>query len=185
MSARLYSGFGVEGSRAAKRVPSKAFPRHLGLCTSGVMHKLSRRLVDENQIVVVEDLTVKGLVKTPTLAKAISDAGWGTLTRFLEYKCERDGKAFIRTNRWFPSSTACSACGHVRDRMGLEVRRWTCSHCGACHDRDVNAAKTIRDEGLRMVASGTGASASRGTISRRKKLASRSARPDEAGSPRL
>jgi putative transposase len=149
------------------------------------LHKLSRRIVDENQIVVVEDLTVKGMVKNPNLAKAISDAGWGTLSRFIEYKCERDGKAFIRTNRWFPSSKACSACGHVRDKMGLEVRRWTCFQCGACHDRDVNAAKNIRDEGLRMLASGTGASASRGTISRRKKLASRSARPDEAGSPRL
>jgi putative transposase len=149
------------------------------------LHKLSRRIVDENQIVIVEDLHVKGMVKNPNLAKSISDAGWGTLTRFLEYKCEREGKAFIRTNRWFPSSKACSACGHVCDKMGLEVRHWTCAHCGASHDRDVNAAKNIRDEGLRLLASGTGASASRGTISRRKKLASRSARPDEAGSPSL
>jgi putative transposase len=150
------------------------------------LHKLSRRIVDENQIVVVEDLAVKGMVKNPTLAKAISDAGWGTLTRFLEYKCEREGKAFIRTNRWFPSSKACSACGHVCDKMALEVRHWTCFQCGASHDRDVNAAKNIRDEGIRLLASGTGASASRGTISRRKKLAaSRAARPDEAGSPRL
>jgi putative transposase len=147
------------------------------------LHKLSRRIVNENQVIVVEDLHVKGMVKNPNLAKAISDAGWGTFTRFLAYKCERDGKAFIKTNRWFPSSKACSACGYVRDKMGLDVRHWTCSHCGASHDRDVNAAKNIRDEGLRLLASGTGASVSRGTISRRKKLASRSARPDEAGSP--
>lgn len=150
------------------------------------LHKLSRRIVDENQIVVVEDLNVKGMTKNHCLAKAISDAGWGTLTRFIEYKCERDGKAFIRTNRWFPSSKTCSACGHVCDRMGLEVRHWACSHCGASHDRDVNAAHNIRDEGIRMLASGTGASASRGSVSRRKKLAaSRVARPNEAGSHRL
>jgi putative transposase len=150
------------------------------------LHKLSRRIVNENQVVVVEDLNVKGMVKNPNLAKAISDAGWGTLTRFIEYKCEREGKAFIKTNRWFPSTKTCSACGRVCDKMGLEVRQWTCSHCGASHDRDVNAAKNIRDEGIRLLASGTGASASRGTISRRKKLAaSRVAHPDEAGSPLL
>jgi putative transposase len=127
-----------------------------------------------------------------TTCTSCPDAGWGTLTHFIEYKCvieykcEREGKAFIRTNRWFPSSKACSACGHVCDKMALEVRQWTCSQCRACHDRDVNAAKNIRDEGIRLLASGTGASASRGTISRRKKLAaSRAARPNKAGSPRL
>ena len=177
----------VKGSNSrakARRLVARAHQR-VADARRDHLHKLSRRIVNENQVVVVEDLTVKGLVKNPNLAKAISDAGWGTLTHFIEYKCERDGKAFIRTNRWFPSSKACSACGHVCDKMALQVRRWTCSQCGACHDRDVNAAKNIRDEGLRMLASGTGASASRGTISRRKKLASRSARPDEAGSPRL
>jgi putative transposase len=146
------------------------------------LHKLSRRLVDENQVVIVEDLHVKGMVKNPTPAKAISDAGWGTLIRFIEYKCGREGKAFVRTNRWFPSSKACSACGHVRDTMGLDVRQWTCSHCGASHNRDINAARDIRDEGLRLLTVGTTAAASLGTISRRKKLASRSARPNEAGS---
>ncbi len=147
------------------------------------LHKLSRRIVNENQVVVVEDLNVKGMVKNPNLAKSISDAGWGTFTSFLAYKCEREGKAFIRTNRWFPSSKACSACGHVCDKMGLEVRHWVCSHCGASHDRDVNAARNIRDEGIRMLAAGTVASASRGSVSRRKKLAaSRAARPNEAGS---
>lgn len=150
------------------------------------LHKLSRRIVDENQIVVVEDLNVKGMVKNPNLAKAISDAGWGMFTNFLSYKCEREGKAFIKTNRWFPSSKACSTCGHVCDRMCLEVRHWTCSHCSASHDRDVNAARNIRDEGIRMLAAGTVASASRGSVSRRKKLAaSRVARPNEAGSRRL
>jgi putative transposase len=145
------------------------------------LHKLSRRLVDENQVVIVEEPHVRGMVKNPTLAKAISDAGWGKLIRFIEYKCGREGKAFVRTNRRFPSSKACSAFRHVRDTMGLDVRHWTCSHCGASHDRDVNAARNTRDEGLRLLAVGTTAAASRETISRRKKLASRSARPNEAG----
>lgn len=147
------------------------------------LHKLSRRIVDESQIVVVEDLNVRAMTKNRYLAKAISDAGWGMLTRFLEYKCERDGKAFIRTNRWFPSSKACSECGAVCGKMNLDVRHWTCPHCSASHDRDINAAKNIRDEGLRMLAAGTAVTASRGPVGRRKKLAaSRAARPNEAGS---
>lgn len=177
----------VKGSNSrakARRLVARAHQR-VADTRRDYLHKLSRRIVNENQVIVVEDLSVKSMVKNHNLAKSISDAGWGTLTRFLEYKCEREGKAFIRTNRWFPSSKACSACGQVCEKMGLEVRHWTCSHCGASHDRDVNAAKNIRDEGLRLLASGTGASASRGTISRRKKLASRSARPDEAGTPSL
>lgn len=177
----------VKGSKSrakARRLVARAHQR-VADARKDYLHKLSRRIVNENQVIVVEDLHVKGMMKNPNLAKAISDAGWGTFTTFLEYKCERDGKAFIRTNRWFPSSKACSACGHVCDKMGLEVRHWTCSHCGSRHDRDVNAARNIRDEGLRMLAVGTTASASRGTISRSKKLASRSARPDETGSPSL
>lgn len=150
------------------------------------LHKLSRRIVDENQIVVVEDLNVKGMTKNHCLAKAISDAGWGTLTRFIEYKCERDGKAFIRTNRWFPSSKACSSCGHICDKVGLEVRHWVCSHCDSHHDRDVNAAKNIRDEGLRMLAAGIAVPASRGDVSRvRGRKPSVHAVAVETGSPRL
>lgn len=178
----------VKGSNRrakARRLVARAH-QHVADARRDYLHKLSRRIVNENQVIVVEDLHVKGMVKNPNLAKAISDAAWGAFTNFLEYKCEREGKAFIKTNRWFPSSKACSACGHVCNKMGLEVRSWTCSHCGSSHDRDVNAAKNIRDEGIRLLASGTGASASRGTISRRKKLAaSRAARPDEAGSPSL
>ena len=177
----------VKGSNSrakARRLVARAHQR-VADARRDHLHKLSRRIVNENQVIVVEDLHVKGMMKNPNLAKAISDAGWGMLTRFLEYKCERDGKAFIKTNRWFPSSKACSSCSHVCEKMGLEVRHWTCSHCGASHDRDVNAARNIRDEGLRVLAAGTVASASRGAISRRKKLASRSARPVEAGSSSL
>ncbi len=168
----------------ARRLVAHAYQR-VADARRDCLHKLSRRFVNENQVIVVEDLHVKGMVKNHNLAKAISDASWGMLVNFITYKAERDGKAFVKTNRFFPSSKACSQCGAIHDKMTLDVRHWTCPRCGARHDRDINAAKNIRDEGLRMLAAGTVATARRGTVSRRKKLASRSARSNEAGIPSL
>lgn len=146
------------------------------------LHKLSRRIVNENQVIVVEDLNVKGLVKNHCLAKSIADAGWGMFTSFLEYKAARDGKAFVRCDRWYPSSKACSECGSICDKMPLDVRAWDCVHCGAHHDRDVNAARNIRDEGLRILAGGALAAASRGNVSPSKRRNPRvKAVADEAG----
>jgi putative transposase len=133
------------------------------------LHKLSRRIVNENQVIAVEDLHVKGMLKNHNLARAVSDVGWSMLANFLEYKAAREGKAFIRCDRWFPSSKACSDCGAVCDKMPLNVRSWTCAHCGAVHDRDVNAAKNIRDEGLRILAGGMPAAASGGRVRRGRK----------------
>ena len=96
------------------------------------------------------------------LAKATADAGWGMLTGFIEYKAARAGKAFLKCDRWYPSSKACSECGSICDKMPLDVRAWTCANCSAHHDRDINAARNIRDEGLRILAAGAVASASRG-----------------------
>jgi putative transposase len=132
------------------------------------LHKLSRRLVDENQVIAVEDLCVKAMVRSPTLSKSISDAGWGTFTRMIEYKAAWAGKAFVRIGRFFPSSRACSTCGAIGEKMPLNVRRWTCPHCGSAHDRDVNAAINIRDEALRLMAAGTVASAGGALVSRRR-----------------
>ena len=128
------------------------------------LHKLSRRIVNENQVICVENLNVKGMVKNHNLARAISDAGWGILTGFLEYKAARAGKAFVKCDRWYPSSKTCSSCGSICEKMPLDVRSWSCTDCGAHHDRDINAAKNIRDEGLRILAGGTPASASRGNV---------------------
>lgn len=149
------------------------------------LHKLSRKIVNENQVIAVETLNVKGMTKNHKLAKAISDASWGKLVNFLEYKSARAGKAFVKVDRWFPSSKACSSCGAVCDKLPLDVRAWTCPHCGAAHDRDINAAINIRDEGLRILAAGIAATASRGAVSQKRKLVSRSARPVEARSSRL
>lgn len=121
------------------------------------LHKLSRKVVNNNQVVVVENLNVKGMVRNHKLAKAISDTGWGTFVNFLSYKLERDGGTLIEINRWFPSSKLCCNCHYQINELPLDVRTWTCPSCGTHHDRDGNAAMNIRAEGIRMLSSsGTG-----------------------------
>lgn len=110
-------------------------------------HKLSTRLVRENQTVIVEDLAVSNMVKNHCLAKAISDAGWRQFREFLRYKCEWHGRNLIEINRWLPSSKMCS-CGQVNKKLTLSMREWTCAACGATHDRDVLAAQNIKRWGL-------------------------------------
>jgi putative transposase len=129
------------------------------------LHKLSRKLVNENQVVVVENLHVKGMVRNHNLAKAISDVGWGMFTNFLAYKLENKGGKLVEIDRWFPSSKLCSNCYHQVDEMPLEIREWTCPHCGTHHDRDGNAATNIRAEGIRMLkADGASVSAVGGEV---------------------
>ncbi|RGA01933.1 transposase [Microbispora triticiradicis] len=111
------------------------------------LHKLSTRLVRENQVVVIEDLTIRNLVRTHTLARAISDASWRELRSLLEYKARWYGRELVVIDRWFPSSKLCGACGALQKAMPLNVRAWECA-CGAVHDRDVNAAKNILAAGL-------------------------------------
>ncbi|WP_240543038.1 RNA-guided endonuclease InsQ/TnpB family protein [Solihabitans fulvus] len=119
------------------------------------LHQLTTRLVRENQTLVIEDLTVRNMVRNHTLARAISDASWTQLRSMLEYKADWYGRTVIAVNRWFPSSKQCSACGALRAGMPLSVRTWTCG-CGATHDRDVNAAVNIRAAGLAVQACGDG-----------------------------
>ncbi|GIH63730.1 transposase [Microbispora siamensis] len=106
------------------------------------LHKLSTRLVRENQTVVIEDLTVRNMLKNGSLARAISDASWRELRSMLEYKARWYGREVLVVDRWFPSSKLCSACGALHESMRLNVRTWECA-CGVVHDRDVNAAKNI------------------------------------------
>src|SRR4028119_110979 len=112
------------------------------------LHKLTTRLVRENQTITVEDLAVKNMIKNPKLALAISDASWGELVRQLDYKCEWYGRTLIKIDRWFPSSKRCGNCGHIVDKMPLNIREWDCPNCGMHHDRDINAAKNILAAGL-------------------------------------
>jgi putative transposase len=129
-------------------------------CREDFLHKLSRKLVDKNQVIVVENLAVKNMVKNHKLAKSISDAGWGQLCTMLKYKAEWEGKTYIEVDRFFPSSKTCSNCLHQVDNLGLDIRSWQCPKCQILHDRDINAAMNIRDEGLRLLAGGHLATAS-------------------------
>jgi putative transposase len=119
------------------------------------LHKLTTRLVRENQTIVIEDLTVRNMVKNRSLARAISDAAWRQFRQLLEYKAHWYGREVIAVDRWFPSSKLCSACGVLAEKMPLTVRSWTC-RCGTSHDRDVNAARNILAEGLSVAACGAG-----------------------------
>jgi len=107
------------------------------------LHKLSTRLVRENQVIAVEDLNIAGMVRNRSLARVISDAGWRQLLTMLAYKCEWYGRDFVKIDRYFPSSKTCHSCGVVVERLPLSIREWKCEACGMPHDRDVNAAKNV------------------------------------------
>ncbi|NEN95470.1 MAG: IS200/IS605 family element transposase accessory protein TnpB [Moorea sp. SIO1F2] len=155
-------------------------------CREDFLHKLSRKIVNENQVIVVENLNVKGMVKNPNLAKAISDCGWGMFTTMLTYKAEWAGKIYVEIDRWFPSSKLCHVCDHQQVEMDLSVRNWTCPFCGTHHDRDINAAINIRNQGLRILELGTSSTALGGDVRQPGKTSVVSdAVPHELGSPRL
>lgn len=118
------------------------------------LHKLSTRLIDENQVVCAESLRVKNMVKNRHLSKSISDAGWGELVRQLAYKAEWYGRTFVQVDPFFPSTKTCQHCDHVVDTLPLHRRNWTCPGCAAVHDRDVNAANTVLAAGLAVAACG-------------------------------
>ena len=113
------------------------------------LHKLSRRLVDENQVIHVEDLHVKGMLANHHLAKSIADSGWGEFVRQLEYKGRWYGCHVHKIDRFFPSSKRCHVCGYINQDLSLSARSWTCPECRSVHDRDENAAINIRDFGGR------------------------------------
>ena len=126
------------------------------------LHKLTTRLVRENQTIVIEDLTVRNMVKNRALARAISDAAWSEFRSMLEYKAAWYGREVIAVDRFFPSSKLCSTCGTLQGKMPLHVRTWTCD-CGTTHDRDVNAAKNMLAAGRAVSACGAGVRPQRST----------------------
>jgi putative transposase len=117
-------------------------------------HKLTTRLIRDNQVVCIESLQVKNMLGNHHLAKAISDVGWGELVRQLQYKASWYGRAVVAIDKFYPSSKRCSACGHLLDSLSLDVRQWTCPECGTVHDRDTNAALNIKAAGLAVYACG-------------------------------
>ena len=119
------------------------------------LHKVSIKLVSENQAIAIEDLNVKGMVKNHRLAQAITDVSWSTFTTMLEYKAKWYGKNLLTIGRFEPSSKTCSCCGYINKELTLAIREWTCPSCGSALDRDVNAAVNIKNFALIKRLSGT------------------------------
>lgn len=114
------------------------------------LHQLTTKIVKENSIICIEDLNVKGMMKNHNLAKSIADCSFSMIRRMLEYKCKWHNRQLIVINRWSPSSKTCNSCGHIMKDWNLGIREWDCPNCGTHHDRDVNAAKNILNEGMKF-----------------------------------
>lgn len=139
-----------KGSNNREKARRKVAKIHLKIADSrqDFLHKLTTQLVRENQTIAVETLAVKNMVQNHKLALSISDSGWGEFVRQLDYKCCWYGRKLVKIDRWFPSSKRCSSCGHIVDKMPLNIRDWQCPSCGVSHDRDINASKNILAAGL-------------------------------------
>jgi len=123
-------------------------------CRLDTLHKVSYQLVNENDLIVCEDLNVKGMIKNHKLSKHIADASWGNFVTLLQYKCNWYGKELVKVNRFYPSSKTCGDCGWINQELKLSDREWTCNSCGVVHDRDVNASRNILKEGLKILGQG-------------------------------
>jgi len=115
------------------------------------LHKVSTKIVKNHDIISVEDLAVKNIMKNHKLAQAMSDVSLGTFYSMLEYKCGWNDKQFVKIDRFFPSSKTCSKCGWINQDLTLNIREWECFSCGEKHDRDFNASKNILKQGLKIL----------------------------------
>jgi len=118
------------------------------------LHKITKNIVNENQVICVESLQIKSMVRNRRLARVISDASWGEFLRQLEYKCEWYGRTLVKVGKFYPSSKTCSSCNYIMPKLPLNIREWSCPQCNTSHDRDINAAINIRTSGLPGIASG-------------------------------
>ncbi len=107
-------------------------------------------MIKNHDIICIEDLHTKGMLRNHKIAKGVSDVSWSSFEEKLAYKADWYGRKLIKVDRWFPSSQICSNCNHQEGKKSLDIRKWTCTKCYAQHDRDINASKNILTEGLRL-----------------------------------
>jgi len=146
----------TKGSNRRKHAAHRVAKLHVKITDTrkDAAHKLSTEIVKRFDTICIEDLNLRGMVKNHSLARSVSDAGIGMLTRLLQEKADRYGRTVVKIDRWFPSSKMCSDCGHINKAVVLGVKDWTCPQCGTHHDRDDNAAKNIKAVGLTVSAHG-------------------------------
>jgi putative transposase len=142
----------VRGSKNYEKARLKIARVHqyISNIRANLLHNITSRIDNDNQVIIIEDLSVKNMVKNHKLAETISMASWSRLVTMLEYKCLRQGKALVKVDRWFPSSKLCYCCGVKNTKLGSK-EKWTCDSCNTYHDRDINAARNIRREGIRIL----------------------------------
>lgn len=146
--------------RERLRIKLAKLKEKVSLIRKDFIHKLTSKIINENQVICLEDLNIKGMIKNRRLSGRIQESSWGEIIRQLKYKAEWHGRTLVQINRWFPSSKKCSTngCDHVAAKLPLSVRAWTCPVCAVKHDRDINAARNIKAAGLAVLASGVSVS---------------------------
>ncbi|WP_093592918.1 RNA-guided endonuclease InsQ/TnpB family protein [Lentzea waywayandensis] len=170
-----------EGSRNRRKAKLKVARAHRKVrhAREDFLHRTTTGLVRSADMIAIEDLAVRNMIRNRSLARAISDAGWGEFRRQLQYKCARAGRTLVVIDRWYPSSKTCSTCGHRLAELKLSTRHWTCPDCRTRHDRDLNAAKNILAAG-RAVARGNSGDACGADVRRQGSSFPRSAVKQEA-----
>ena len=145
-----------KGSNGFEKQKLKVTKIHekIASCRLDTLHKVSKELVESYDLISIEDLNVKGMIKNHKLSKHIADASWGNFVTLLQYKCNWYGKELVKVNRFYPSSKTCGDCGWINQDLNLSDREWTCNSCGVVHDRDINASRNILKEGLKILGQG-------------------------------
>lgn len=138
-------------NRNKARIKLAKLSEHITNQRNDFQHKISKQLVEENDVICCESLKVKNMIKNHKLAKHIQDCSWGSFISKLEYKCQWYGKILIKIDTFLPSSKTCSNCGYKLDNLTLNIREWTCPGCNQLHDRDINAAKNILNFGIQQL----------------------------------